>query len=153
MDDRIADIEGWGGTTSRPRSVTILGILHILQSLSLLAFGIYQVARHGWLIGEVEIGLLRVIPFPMLESMANGAISVVFGVVSFFIAIALLRLRSWAWVAAMAIQGFGLFAALIGYLRARPNYVGMVFGIFLVFYLNQREIQLAFRSRQTNMGQ
>ena len=85
--------------------------------------------------------------------MANGAVSVVFGVVGIFIAIALLRLRSWAWVAAMAIQGFGLFAALIGYLRATPNYVGMVFGIFLVFYLNQGEIQVAFRSRQTKMSQ
>lgn len=145
--ERIADIEGGSEPHTRPRSVTILGILHIGQSLSLLGFGIYQVSQHGWLIQAVESGMLRVIPFPMVESMANGAVSIVLGVVSFFIAIALLQLRPWAWLIAMAFQGFGLFAALLGYLRDRPNYVGMALGIFLVLYLNQREIQLAFRGR------
>jgi hypothetical protein len=71
----------------------------------------------------------------------------VFALLGAVIAFALLRLKSWAWMAAMELQGLGLIAALYAYLRGNPNYVGMLISIILVFYLNQQEIRAAFRGR------
>ena len=69
-------------------------------------------------------------------------------IITLILAIALWMLKSWAWIASMALQGLSLFAALVGYLRHHPNYISMVLGILLVFYLNQQEIQAVFHRRQ-----
>lgn len=129
----------------RPRSVTIVAWLHILQSLALLIFAYFLFNRPSLPSDNLDLAF-RFLPFALFEPMLNGAVLVVLAVMGIGIALALLRLRPWAWLAAMTLQGLGLLAALYSYVNDRPNYyVGMLIGIFLVFYLNQREVQEAFR--------
>jgi len=134
-------------TPRRSRSVTILAALHFLQSLVLLGFGIYLVSTTGWAHPEATQAS-RFLPLALFQGMISGVVTLVLALLGAVIAFALLRLKSWAWMAAMELQGLGLIAALYAYLRGNPNYVGMLIGIILVFYLNQQEIRAAFRGRQ-----
>lgn len=130
---------------TRTRSVTILAWLHLLQSLGLFGFGIYFALTAGW--GEKGSGIAyQYLPLAMFEDMLSAVITFSLGALGVLIAIAMLRLRPFAWLAAIILQGLGLLAALYGYIRGHPNYVGMAVGIFLVFYLNQYEVREAFRS-------
>jgi hypothetical protein len=133
-------------TPRRSRSVTILAVLHFLQSLVLLGFGIYLVSTTGWSQPEATQAS-RFLPLALFQGMISGVVTLVFALLGAVIAFALLRLKSWAWMAAMELQGLGLIAALYAYLRGNPNYVGMLISIILVFYLNQQEIRAAFRGR------
>lgn len=134
----------------RSRAVTLLAWLHLLQSLALLGFAIYLLSTEGWQPAvdapEVDFGPWQYLPLALFDGMVSAVAMLVLAVLGVLIAIALLRLHGWAWLAAMSLQGMGLVAALYGYLHGRPNYIGMLIGIFLVFYLNQREVQAAFRS-------
>ena len=135
---------------SDSRSIIILAGLHLLQSLVLLGTGVYLVMTSGW-IHHVRMGrAFQFLPLAVFEGMLSGLVMVVLAMFGFLIAYELLRLRKWAWLAAMSLQGLGLLAALYGYVIHRPNYVGMLMGIFLVFYLNQREIQAAYRGKYSH---
>lgn len=130
---------------TRTRSVTILAWLHLLQSLGLIGFGIYFALTAGW--GEKGSGIAyQYLPLAMFEDMLSAVITFTLGGLGAIIAIAMFRLHPFAWLAAIILQGLGLLAALYGYIRGHPNYVGMAVGIFLVFYLNQYEVREAFRS-------
>jgi hypothetical protein len=131
---------------SRPRSVTILAWLQILQSLGLLGYGGYLVDAKGWTFTE-KASTIQFIPLALFDWMTNGVILVVLGACMAIVSLALFRLRSWAWLASMALQGAGLFAGLIGYIYGSPNYFGMILGTFIVLYLNRQEVQAAFRVR------
>jgi len=133
-------------TPRRSRSVTILAALHFLQSLVLLGFGIYLVSTTGWAQTETTQAS-QFLPLALFQGMISGVVTLVLALLGVLIAFALLRLKSWAWMAAMELQGLGLIAALYAYLRGNPNYVGMLIGIILVFYLNQQEIRAVFRGR------
>ena len=134
-------------TRRRSRSVTILAGLHFLQSLILLGFGIYFVSTAGWAQTDVTQAT-RFLPLALFQGMISGVVTLVLALLGVIIAFALLRLKSWAWMAAMELQGLGLLAAIYAYLRGNPNYVGMLISIILVFYLNQQEIRAAFRGRR-----
>ena len=134
-------------TPRRSRSVTILAGLHFLQSLVLLGFGIYLVSTAGCAQPEATQAS-RFLPLALFQGMISGAVTLVLALLGAIIALALLRLKSWAWMAAMELQGLGLMAALYAYLRGNPNYVGMLISIILVFYLNQQEIRTAFRGKR-----
>jgi hypothetical protein len=134
----------------RSRSITILAGLHLLQSLALLGFGIYLVQTSGWAQHVTFARAFKFMPFALVDSMVSGIVTVFLAVLGVIIAIALLGMRSWAWLAAICLQGVGLASALYGYLRNRPNYFGMLIGILLVLYLNQHEIRTAFRGRASN---
>jgi uncharacterized membrane protein (DUF2068 family) len=73
--------------------------------------------------------------------LASITVHGIFGIVS---SIGLLRMRPWAWLMAMIVQGISMILYLADYIRGVPNYVGMIFAVFVVFYLNQRDIQLIF---------
>lgn len=131
----------------RPRSVTIIAWLHLVQSLVLLIFGVFLFeASDGFTIRVITA--IRLIPPAIFQNMASILVMVVLAVFGVFVAIALFRLRGWAWLAAMSLQGIGLLAALYGYITGRPNYVGMLSGILLVLYLNQYEVRIAFREQR-----
>jgi small-conductance mechanosensitive channel len=125
---------------TRSRSIIILAGLHLLQSLVLLGFGIYLVQTSGW---EQQV------TFAMVDSMVSGVVTVCLALLGVIIALALLGMRSWAWLAAICLQGVGLASALYAFFRDRPNYFGMLIGILLVLYLNQHEVRAAFRGRST----
>lgn len=129
----------------RPRSVTILAVLQVLQSLAFLAFGTAQIITHEW----PETILVWDTPETLIISafdLITSGIGLIFvGVLMLIVTIDLLRLKGWAWLSSMTVQGMGLAAALLGYLRGEPNYYSMFLGVLLVFYLNQQEVQDAFR--------
>lgn len=131
----------------RPRSVVILVVLQVVQSLGLLGYGISLVLENGRLFGAGE-GALQYMPFAWFEGLSSGVVLICLALVTLLVSVALLRLKSWAWMAAMTIQGLGLLAGLLGYIRNRPNYIGMLLGIILVLYLNNQEIQETFRERR-----
>jgi small-conductance mechanosensitive channel len=134
---------------TRSRSIIILAGLYLLQSLVLLGFGIYLVQTSGW---EQQVTFARAfkfMPFAMVDSMVSGVVTVCLALLGVIIALALLGMRSWAWLAAICLQGVGLASALYAFFRDRPNYFGMLIGILLVLYLNQHEVRAAFRGRST----
>lgn len=132
----------------RPRSVIILALLQIVQGGGLLSAGIYQALEHGWDLQEHLRGWMYM-PLPLVESLSNAIVLIGLGSLMIVVSLALLGLFHWAWLVSMSLQGIGLFLGIIGYLRHRPNYVGMVLGILIVFYLNLDEVQAAFQSRET----
>jgi hypothetical protein len=134
----------------RSRSITILAGLHLLQSLVLLGFGIYLVRTSGWAQHVTFARAFKFMPFALVDSMVSGIVTVFLAALGVIIAVALLGMRSWAWLAAICLQGIGLASALYGYFRNRPNYFGMLIGILLVLYLNQHEVRAAFRGRFSN---
>jgi hypothetical protein len=130
----------------RTRSITILAWLHFVQSLVLLGFSVYIVNLAGWSqTGPATAS--KFLPLALFQGMLSGAITLVLAVLGAVIAFALLRLESWAWMAAMSLQGLGLLAALVAYINGQPNYIGMLIGILLVFYLNQQDVRAAFRGK------
>jgi hypothetical protein len=128
----------------RPRSVTILAFLQVVQSLGFLGFGVMQVIEYKWPETIVWDSPETLIP-TLFDLMISGIGLIFVGVLMLIVTIELLRLRSWAWILSMSVQGMGLFAALLGYMRGDPNYLTMFLGVLLVFYLNQQEVQDAFR--------
>jgi len=135
-------------TIQRPRSLVILVMLQVAQGLGLLAFSLYLGRRFGWGFEKGEVQILDIAPFEVFDIASVGALYLALAIITLILAIALWMLKPWAWITSMALQGFSLFAALISYLGHHPNYISMVLGILLVFYLNQQEIQAAFHSKQ-----
>jgi lysylphosphatidylglycerol synthetase-like protein (DUF2156 family) len=131
----------------RPRSIAILAGLQVVQSLGFLYYGITQVLSHEWPEGSIAQTPAEFIP-AAFEYFTAGVGLILLAVLMLVVTIGLLRLWSLAWLASMTVQGLGLVAALLAYARQEPNYISMLLGVLLVFYLNQQEVQDAFRSRE-----
>ncbi len=135
-----------GTRGERTRSLVIVALLQILQSLAILSYGLYRMMSgdpERWL-GEY---FLRFTPFALFEGISSGWFFILLSILFLVVAVALFQMRVWAWKAAITLQGIGLMTALIGYLRGQPNYIGMVMGIILVLYLNLDDVQSAFGQR------
>jgi hypothetical protein len=130
----------------RPKSVIILAGLQVLQSIGFMVYGTIQVASHEWPAGEFFQTPETFIQ-AVFEYLTSGIGLILLAVLMFLVSIGLLRFWSWAWVASMSVQGLGLGAALLAYVRQEPNYPSMFLGVLLVFYLNQQEVQDAFRKK------
>ncbi len=159
----------------RPWSVTAIGILLILQGLflflvfpSLVGIEIYNLpgARLAWLFAEdgsllplqievidlyrleflLDFSTMRVpIPGPIISSFVFAALALPLLVSGFLF----LRLWRHAWTLAVLLEGAILALALFVYFNFRHPYIYllMISGIFMVFYLNYFEVQLAFQRR------
>ena len=57
-------------------------------------------------------------------------------------------LKRWAWVLGMILVGVWLSFNIWLHFHGRPQYLEMLVGVVLVFYLNQRDVQQAFRRRK-----
>jgi len=128
----------------RPRSVTILAVLQALQGLGLLALGIYRGYLLTWL-GGAELLISRVTPYVVVDWLTGWVVWITLGIFTLILALAIFRMQRLAWLIAISLQGLGLLVGLVNYIQARPNYAGMIYGIVLVFYLNQQEVRSAFR--------
>jgi hypothetical protein len=62
-------------------------------------------------------------------------------------AVGLLRLREWAWVLAMSLQGIGLADALWETYTGQPQNLTLAVCSFIVLVLNQREVRQWFEGR------
>lgn len=132
-----------GTRGERTRSLVIVALLQILQSLAILVYGLYRIMSSDpeRLLGEY---FLRFTPFALFEGISSGWLFVLLSALLLVVAVALFQMRAWAWKAAITLQGIGLMTALVGYMRDQPNYIGMVMGIILVLYLNLDDVQCAF---------
>ncbi|MCC7362250.1 MAG: hypothetical protein IT317_22385 [Anaerolineales bacterium] len=126
----------------RPWPVTALAWLLLLQaagltSLAALAIGPFT-AR---------------LPLPpdwfVLPQLApvRGLVCALIALLAVAAAFGFFRVAPGAWVNAVLAQGLMLLVALILYFRERPGYVYllMLYGLFMVLYLHQADVQAAFR--------
>jgi hypothetical protein len=129
----------------RPRSVTFIGVLLLVQGL------ILSIAP-GVLIGLIIAERLDVLPINetvnvpaiLQESTLSFFSTFVVGIFGLVSSIGLLRMRYWGWLMAMIVQGVAMTLKLIEYSRGQPDYVQMFVSVFIVFYLNQRHIRQFF---------
>jgi hypothetical protein len=129
----------------RPFGVTIIGALLFLQGLSLalaVAFGVtLRLNLLAGVLSPLVVGTLQQSGLSDPTSIGwNAAIAL--GAVA--TSMAMVRLRPWAWLVAMTLQGITLATELAAYLHGHANYVTMVIGATTVFYLNTRTVRQAF---------
>jgi hypothetical protein len=126
----------------RPWPVTANALLLLLESLG---FGLMAV----WFLGPLGMRW----PFtPDLWTEHRGEVLLGFGcgllgVLALASAIGFLRVARGAWLLAVLVQGLNLALALVLYFESRPAFVYgmMVYGIVMVLYLHQVDVQAAFR--------
>jgi hypothetical protein len=97
---------------------------------------------------EVRIGIARLLPEDVGDTTAVRVFSLVLAIIFLFVMVGLWRLKRWAWVTTMIVVGIGLTLGIIQYLRDTPLYWTMLFNVFIVFYLNQRDVQDVFERRR-----
>ena len=97
---------------------------------------------------EVRIGVARLLPEDLSDTTAVRAFSLGLVVIYLFVIVGLWRLKRWAWVTTMIFVGIGLTLGIIQYVRGTPLYWTMLFNVFIVFYLNQRDVQDVFERRR-----
>ncbi len=137
----------------RPRMVLILVLLYFGQGAMFLTyFGLYVLnGVKGFDTMIVEIlrgtrGLQGLISVTLLTSTW-----LVLGLASVVIGVGLRRGRSWAWTAAVTLEGAILILSLEAYFNRRANaafYLAMAVAIAVVLLLNQREAQVFYRANR-----
>ncbi len=131
----------------RLRSVTIIGSLLLMQSLLFIfVFGVAVVLVYAEQFGRLPPELAAQVEalglaLPDVLVISSVFVIGVFGLVS---SIGLLRMRRWGWLMTMLVQGISMVMLLVDYFQGQPNYAWMLFTVFVVLYLNQRDIQHAF---------
>lgn len=128
--------------TARPWAVTANALLLLLGAGAAAYMAAYLLGALGaqWPLtaevwhaqrGQVIVGFI----FGLLAALALAA------------ALGFMRLARGAWLLAVLVQGIALGLALVVYFASRPAYVYglMVYGIVMVLYLHQADVQAAFR--------
>jgi hypothetical protein len=107
----------------RPWAVTAIAWLLLVETAGLLV------------LAYINIGSVSALAFVALAVLALGA------------AVGFARLRRGGWVNAVLVQGGELAMALLWFFGAHVaySYFMMVYGILMVFYLHQADVQAAFR--------
>lgn len=133
----------------RPFGVTLVGALLLVQGLLLLMLAAAVIFLNVSLAGSISGVVLTA---NLTRLTVTGVLSaMLIGVLGIFIAlsgIGMLRLVSWAWIAAMALQGWTLALFLFGYfIRGQSNYStypSVLLTLIIVFYLNSRTVRRTF---------
>lgn len=117
----------------RPFGVTVVALMQGIAS---------PTAGISLFLADTPLGISRA--YERTSDLAAWVLSAI-GIV---IAIGLWRLTRWAWVCTMIWFGFTMAGSLLAYRQGQAPYWLMVISIITVFYLNQRDVQLAFRHRR-----
>lgn len=115
--------------TRRPRGVTIIALLLLGQAGVWTATGTLYFS---------ELPTLR------LPAMGTSGFALALAAVNLLVAVGMLFLRPWAWVAAMTVQGLSLAGGLWSYSRGETDYPLMLISVMVVLYLNLREVRRPF---------
>ncbi len=141
----------------RPRIVMLLRLLVFGQAAMFLTyFGLYAINtadRLDFLVVEMLRG----------ERGPRGVVSLflligtwlVLGLMSVVVGVALRRSHTWAWSAALILEGAMLGLALEAYFNRRANalmYSAMAVAAVVVFMLNLRETQTFYRAHDELLG-
>ena len=136
----------------RPWPVTALGLLLLLQSAALFALGTISL-----LATSLKLGITLETVSEELPHAARGSLFIALALLALLVAINFLRLRPGAWLSAMLVQGLTLLLALSLYLRDHPGgrlhylYLIMLYGLFMVVYLNYGDVLAAFRPKRERL--
>ena len=131
-------------------SMRVISLLLTVQAFSFVAISISWFNEVDWT--QEPFGLAQY--GSLLEKLI--ALLVLFPVVVILLlaAIGFLFQRRAAWLVAMLVQGFVLFACLSNYFSEQPTvrssnwfYAIMLYSIILVLYLNTNDIRVAFTAR------
>ena len=131
----------------RPPVVSIVVLIFLLQVLTFAALLWLQLAGLGlsgvdslssdlaaaWLQGDRWI-----------DAVLFGGLFLL-AVTSVFVTIGLARVRPWAWLWAMTIQGLRLLIGLVAYFRGDPYTFSMLIPLIAVLLLDQVPVRRAFR--------
>lgn len=132
----------------RPRGVTIIGVLLLLQGLLLAALLLWATeldyARPE---GTLPSALAQSVAHLGMGNAAQIGVQVVLAGLLVASGVAILRLRPWAWLVAMTLQGLTLAGELLNNANGRPDYLNMLLGVAIVFTLNTRTVRQAFEPR------
>ncbi len=120
----------------RPFGISVIIFLLVLYVL-LLGITLFSLAQVP--IGEITLWMTK-IDDPMIINIFFLA-AIVFEA---SVAIGLWLLQRWAWVLIMIQVGLVMLSDLWGYFSGYPSYITMIISVIAVFYLNQREVQMAF---------
>jgi hypothetical protein len=135
----------------RPFGVTLVGVLLLVQGLFLMVLASAAIFLNATLHGG-RLGPLLAIDFARL-TVTDPFSAVLVGALGVFIALSgvgVLRMLPWAWLAAMALQGWTLAVFLLAYFtHAQSSYPSVLLSVVIVFYLNSRTVRRTFdRIRQ-----
>ncbi len=135
----------------RPFGVTLVGVLLLVQGLFLMVLASAAIFLNATL-HSGRLGPLLAIDFARL-TVTDPFSAVLVGALGVFIALSgvgVLRMLPWAWLAAMALQGWTLAVFLLAYFtRAQSSYPSVLLSVVIVFYLNSRTVRRTFdRIRQ-----
>lgn len=64
----------------------------------------------------------------------------------------MLLLNRWGWALSMILAGIALAFSIWNYFQGEPYFLNMAIYLVIVFYLNQREVQSAFKRRSPAGG-
>jgi hypothetical protein len=126
----------------RPWAVSAIGWLLVLEAAGWLAIAALYVGP--W------VSRLPFMPAEWLEQRlvrTTGLIFCLLAVLALTSALGFFRMTRTAWLSAVLAQGLNLLLALLLYFSGRPAFVYplMLYGIFMVLYLHQADVQAAFR--------
>lgn len=129
----------------RPAIVTIVIGIFILETIARIVVTLIYFAEVGVFseqVARIVQVQLQDEPSPVLGIRAVAtAISLIFFVIT---TVGLIRLRTWAWTAAMALIGIRLAFGLGDYLFDSPAFELLIFSVVLVFLLNQHQVRKAY---------
>lgn len=136
----------------RPLGVTLMGVLLLVQGLFLiaLALAITNLMISSERASEQQLLVVDIATF----TVSDWLLAVALGMLGIFIVISgigVLRLRQWAWLVAMILQGWTLAVVLFDYFtRGTSSYFTMLLGVIIVFYLNSRGVRQTFDLAHTH---
>jgi hypothetical protein len=136
----------------RPRAISFVATLLLLEALIVVVLGaaMATIALAGLPVSnEIPDGAFGPL-VGVLPGLGLAAVIVVAGGGLALASVGLLRLREWAWVLAMTLQGVALADALWETYAGRPQHLTLAVGSFVVLVLNQREVRQAFDSRHSH---
>lgn len=140
----------------RPFGVIIVGILLLIEGLFLVALGLAVIFLQAIPSARVRRQLFA-FDFTRL-TVADWLSAVLLAALGIFIVLSgvgVLRLRVWAWLVAMALQGWTLAIFLISYFtHGQSSYLSVILSVVIVFYLNSRTVRRTFDliGRHTSTG-
>lgn len=137
-----------GNARAQRRSVpvTILTLLLLLQAIGLFLLGSTHLSQVDLAWRLTPQALLVDVPLAL-----RGFAFSMLGLLAIIAATGFFRVWSYAWFYAMLLQGLSLLMALTIHFQERPAYVYpiMLFGIFMVLYLNYSEVLSTFRTEES----
>jgi hypothetical protein len=125
----------------RPRSVTILAILLLIQAVALPDIGSFRVNPIWHIQGDS-------LSIDWTDAPVTALISIPLAILALVAAFGLLRLWRSAWLNAMLVQGMVLLFLLLAHFQGKisdmADYGLLAFAIFIVVYLNYSEVKATF---------